>query len=100
VRDDRRDVRDDRRDARVEAAALRSRQVIARELAQLEGQRRGGALNHKRALIVELIELGQQELNQGHQELREDRREQREDRHERREDRRTQVSPRQDWHRA
>ena len=79
---------DDSRDVRVEAAALRSRQVIARELAQLEGQRRGGALNHKRALIVELIQLGRREVHGDKQELREDRHETREDRRETREDRR------------
>jgi|GEM_PF-1210772 hypothetical protein len=91
-RDDRRDARDDRRDVRAEAVALRTRQVIARELEELEGLRQGGALHRKRALIVELIQLGQQELHQGRQELREDRRELREDR-------RTQQPLRQDWRR-
>ena len=67
---------------------MRTRQAIARELAQLEGRRMGGALHRKRDLIVELIRLAEREVQQGHQELREDHREQREDRRERREDRR------------
>ncbi|MFP2913044.1 hypothetical protein ACLESD_50170 [Pyxidicoccus sp. 3LFB2] len=83
----------------MEAASLRTRQAIARELSDLEGMRRDGALHRKRALIVELIQLGQQEMNQNRQELREDRREQREDRRESREDRRTQQPRRQDWRR-
>jgi hypothetical protein len=88
LRDDRRDRRDDVRDVRAEASSLRTRMAIARELFPLMGSRRVWELQRMRALIVELINVGQQEMRENHQELREDRGERREDRRETREDRR------------
>lgn len=79
-RDDRNDLRDDRRDVRVEKASQRERVHVARQLSELVGSRRPADLKRQRALIVELIRLGEQELRQDGKELREDRREKREDR--------------------
>jgi len=79
-RDDRQDRRDDRRDVQEEAASQRARLRVARELDALVGSRRASDLKRQRSLIVELINLGEQELRQNGQERREDRRERREDR--------------------
>lgn len=78
--DDRHDRRDDRRDVQAEAASQRARLRVARELDSLVGSRRASDLKRQRTLLVELINLGEQELRQNGQERREDRRERREDR--------------------
>lgn len=80
ARDERNDRRDDRRDVQVEAASQRERLRVARELDSLVGSRRPADLKRERALIVELINLGEKELRQNGQERQEDRRERREDR--------------------
>ncbi|NMO19817.1 hypothetical protein HPC49_03560 [Pyxidicoccus fallax] len=69
--------RDDVRDARAEAASLAARRSVARELNSLMGVRSQVQLNRKRALIVELVQLGKQELRADRQELREDRKDRR-----------------------
>ncbi len=88
TRDDRRDRADDRRDLQQEQAQHRRKQTIANELATLYHRHDPSAIARKRALIVELWQLAQVEVQQTAAETREDQRELREDRRETREDRR------------
>lgn len=80
TKDDRRDLRDDKRDFAVEAASLARVKAIDAELGTLAGKADGASLDRTRALIVELIGMGWNELGRDRRETREDRRELREDR--------------------
>ena len=80
VREERRERRDDVRDTKRKIAMHRERRRIALELQALAARRDPAALDRKRALTVEMINLARHELGQDVRERREDRREMREDR--------------------
>ncbi|AKQ66932.1 Trichohyalin [Myxococcus hansupus] len=63
-----------RADVRAEQQALRTKKAIARELDDIEGLRQPGALNHKRMLIMDLIQLAERELNQSRRDVHQDNR--------------------------
>jgi hypothetical protein len=86
-RDAQRDRRDDLRDVRVEAGALKRTRVIQRELEDLHGRMDRNSLQHKRALMAELLQMARAEQTQNRQEMREDRRESHEDRRQAHDDR-------------
>ncbi|MBM7112728.1 hypothetical protein [Archangium primigenium] len=77
--DDRKDRRDDVRDYQQERAMQSTRASVARELSGLVGQRGRRELDRTRTLIVQLIDMGQHEVQQTQQEIREDRRDDRRD---------------------
>ncbi|SEM88250.1 hypothetical protein SAMN05444354_12513 [Stigmatella aurantiaca] len=81
------DRRDDVRDVRRESESLKRTRVIQRELEDLYGRMDRNSLHHKRALMMELLQLARAEQAQNRKEIREDRRESREDRRQARDDR-------------
>jgi hypothetical protein len=93
--DDRRDLHDDRRDQRDDRRDLEREKRYRKRISAIRGQwvsrmhdRSQWAMNQKRAMLQELVQLAHDEVRATHEELREDREERREDREERREDRR------------
>lgn len=84
VRDDIRDARDDRRDARREAYSAGWLQNVQREYAALSPRFDPPALDRRRQLIAQLVQMQHAEIREGVREIREDRREIREDRRDRR----------------
>ncbi len=92
--DDRRDLRDDLRDQRDDRADLVREERYRKRIAALRAQwvsrlhdRSRLAMNQKRAMLQEVVELARAEVRATAVELQEDRAERREDRRELREDR-------------